>query len=59
MNSEMLDQAALEKIHAEITKMMAETAKLNRETMLYPVVVTASVMLGIAAVFTVALKFFV
>ncbi len=39
-----------EKTQAEIAKLMAETAKLNRETLLYPIVVTATLTLALVGV---------
>jgi len=38
-----------DKINAEITKLLAETAKINRENVYYPLVVGASVTLAIIA----------
>jgi len=38
-----------DKINAEITKLLAETAKINRENVYYPLVVGASVTLVIVA----------
>ena len=40
----------IEKIHAEISNLMAQTTKLNRESMLYPMVVTATFTLAMVAV---------
>lgn len=36
--------------NARIAKLMAETAKLNRETLFYPIIVTATVILALAAI---------
>lgn len=44
------DAFEIEKIRAEIGKLMAETAKINRETQWYPAVVAASATLAIVAV---------
>jgi len=38
-----------DKINAEITKLLAETAKINRENVYYPLVVGASITLVIVA----------
>lgn len=43
------------KIEAEIAKLMAETAKLNKETFWYPLVVSSGI---IAAVATIVKVFF-
>lgn len=47
----------LEKIHTEIAKLMAETAKINRETMWYPVAIATGLIGAVAAVTTVIIKF--
>ena len=39
-----------EKIQAEIAKLIAETAKINRENVFYPSIVGATVTLAIVAV---------
>lgn len=39
-----------DKIQAEIAKLIAETAKINRENIFYPVIVTATATLAIVAV---------
>lgn len=38
------------KIEAEIAKLMAETAKLNKETFWYPVVVAGGIIAAVAAI---------
>lgn len=48
--------AELEKIHAEIAKLMAETTKINRETMWYPIVVATGLIGAVATITTVLLK---
>jgi len=53
MESQMT-QAELEKIHVEISKLIAETAKINAEARWYPFVAIAGLF---AAAFAVA-KFF-
>ncbi|MET3601109.1 hypothetical protein [Martelella mangrovi] len=45
-----MDQAQLTKINAEIAKLMAETAKINRENLFYPVIVTATATLSLVAI---------
>lgn len=40
----------LEKIHAEIVKLMAETNKINSENKYYPVVITATATLALVAI---------
>ncbi|EKC2495572.1 hypothetical protein VQZ12_004535 [Salmonella enterica] len=45
-----------EKIHAEIAKLMAETAKINRETMWYPIIVATGLVGTVATITTVLLK---
>ena len=45
----------LEKIHAEIQKLMAETSKINRENVYYPLIVGASVTLAIVGLVKVFL----
>ncbi|GLO70331.1 hypothetical protein MACH17_18480 [Phaeobacter inhibens] len=47
MSGEDLEKAETQ---ARIAKLMAETAKINRETVLYPLVVGASITLAIVAV---------
>lgn len=44
-----MDQAQLAKIHAEIGKLIAESAKINAEARWYPVVVGTGGILGIVA----------
>lgn len=39
-----------EKIQAEIAKLIAETSKINRENVYYPVIVTATATLALVAV---------
>lgn len=39
-----------EKLRAEIAKLMADTAKVNKETKWYEIVITVSVTLAIVAV---------
>ncbi len=38
------------KLEAEIAKLMAETAKLNKETFWYPVVVASGIIATVAAI---------
>jgi hypothetical protein len=48
-----LQPVEIEKIHAEIAKLIAETGKLNRESRWYPVVVASGLLgagAGIAAI---------
>ena len=47
METERMTQAELEKIHAEISKLMAETAKINQEGFWYPMVVSGGLVMGI------------
>lgn len=44
-----MEKAELEHIRAQIAKLMAETAKLNRETLLYPVIVTTGAVIAVAS----------
>ena len=39
-----------DKIQAEISKLIAETSKINRENVFYPVIVTATATLALVAV---------
>ncbi len=50
--------AELEKIHAEIAKLMAETAKINRGTMWYPLAVATGLIGAVATVTTLIIKLF-
>ena len=45
-----MEELQRNKISAEISKLMAETAKINRENVYYPLVVGASVTLAIVAI---------
>jgi len=45
-----VDELGKDRISAEISKLMAETAKINRENVYYPLVVGASVTLAIVAI---------
>ncbi|HGM7713163.1 hypothetical protein I5T97_17300 [Serratia marcescens] len=47
----------LEKFHTEIAKLMAETAKINRETMWYPVAIATGLIGAVATVTTIIIKF--
>ena len=47
----------IEKIRAEISKMIAETSKINRENAFYPFIVGATVTLVMVAVVKVFLWF--
>ncbi|OCA52652.1 hypothetical protein [Photorhabdus namnaonensis] len=49
--------AELEKIHAEIAKLMAETTKINREAAWYPIIVASSLIGAVATITTLLLKF--
>ncbi|MGV8001608.1 hypothetical protein QPK14_05515 [Photorhabdus temperata subsp. temperata] len=49
--------AELEKIHAEIAKLMAETTKINREAIWYPIVVASCLIGAVAAITTLLFKF--
>ena len=40
----------IEKMRAEISKLMAETSKINRENQLYPLIVGAGATLAVVAV---------
>lgn len=42
-------QLADDKMRAEIAKLIAETAKINRENLYYPVIVTASATAALIA----------
>ncbi|MGY0399820.1 MAG: hypothetical protein ACWIPH_07775 [Ostreibacterium sp.] len=44
------EELEVEKIRAEISKMMAETTKINKESVYYPLVVGSGVTLAIVAV---------
>lgn len=55
-NTEM-KQAELEKIHAEIAKLIAETGKINRESRWYPVVVASGLLGAGAGLATLIIKF--
>lgn len=50
MNSKLMKQYESEKIQAEIAKLMAETVKISRESVLLPFTVGAAVTLVIVAV---------
>lgn len=47
-----------EKIAAEIAKLMAETAKLNKETFWYPLVMAVGLIGGIATATVAIVKLF-
>ncbi|WP_192903150.1 hypothetical protein [Photorhabdus khanii] len=49
--------AELEKIHAEIVKLMAKTTKINREAIWYPIVVASCLIGAVATITTLLLKF--
>ncbi|WP_445495233.1 hypothetical protein [Photorhabdus sp. SF281] len=57
MSTHEMTTAELEKIHAEIAKLMAETAKINRKAMWYPIVVASGLVGAVAAITTLLLKF--
>ncbi len=44
------EQTNHDKIQAEIAKLLAETAKINRENLFYPIIVTATATLAIVAI---------
>lgn len=51
LNMTQQEQAlADDKMRAEIAKLMAETAKINRETLFYPMIVASTATLAIVAV---------
>ena len=52
-----LTDIEIEKIHAQITNLMAETANLNRDTKLMPFKITAAVIGVVVALGYVILKF--
>ncbi|EJX5937184.1 hypothetical protein OEC89_002783 [Salmonella enterica] len=56
MSTHEMTTAELEKIHAEIAKLMAETATINRETMWYPIVVATGLIGAVATITTMLLK---
>lgn len=56
MSTHEMTTAELEEIHAEIAKLMAETSKINRETMWYPIVVASGLIGAVATITTVLLK---
>ncbi|OAT15685.1 hypothetical protein M977_04691 [Buttiauxella gaviniae ATCC 51604] len=45
-----MNAAELEKIHTEIARLMAQTSKINRETIWYPVVLAAGLIGTVAIV---------
>ena len=53
MNTESESDPALikEKIDAEILKILAETSQINRQTMWYPVVITAGLIGAAGTIF--------
>lgn len=51
-----MNNAQAEKIHAEIAKLMAETAKINKETLFYPIVVSSALVSAVAAVTAIIIK---
>lgn len=55
MNKEMT-AAELEKIHAEIAKLMAETSKINKEAMWYPIVIASGLVGAVATITTLILR---
>lgn len=57
MSTNDMTTAELEKIHAEIAKLMAETNKLNREAHWYPIVVASGLIGAVATITTVLIKF--
>ncbi|MGL9750802.1 MAG: hypothetical protein ACR5LC_04785 [Symbiopectobacterium sp.] len=56
MSTNEMTTHELEKIHAEIAKLMAKTAKINRETMWYPVAVATGLIGAVATVTTLIIK---
>ncbi|WP_157975329.1 hypothetical protein [Photorhabdus sp. CRCIA-P01] len=57
MSTNKMTTAELEKIHAEIAKLIAETTKINRESMWYPIVVASGLIGAVATITTLLLKF--
>jgi hypothetical protein len=51
-----MEQVEIEKIHAQISEMMARTEKISKETTYYHFVVGASVTLAIVAVVKIFLS---
>lgn len=48
--TDKMNQANLKKVDAEIAKLLAETSKINRENVYYPLVVGSGITLAIVAV---------
>ena len=44
------EQSDHEKVNAEIAKLIAETAKINRESQWYPVIISSTATLAIVAI---------
>ena len=53
-----MKEAELEQIRAQIGKLMAETAKIQKEAQWYPVVVAGGIIGGTAALVGVLIKIF-
>lgn len=52
-----LHDVEIEKIRAEISKLMAETSKINKETIWYPIAVSASLVAAVAGITAIIIKF--
>ncbi|ENH0809548.1 hypothetical protein ABVZ06_004470 [Escherichia coli] len=50
--------AEIEKIHTEITRLMAQTSEISRETMWYPVLVATGLIGAVATVTTILINLF-
>lgn len=48
--------AELKNIHTEIARLMAQTSRINRETMWYPVMVATALIGTVATVTTILIK---
>ncbi|QND86368.1 Uncharacterized protein ChrSV_4142 [Chromobacterium vaccinii] len=51
-----MTQAELEEIHARIAKLMAETAKLNKETFWHPVAIATGILVAATALAATLIK---
>lgn len=56
MKVKAVTQAELEEIHARIAKLMAETAKLNKETFWHPVAIATGILVAATALAATLIK---
>lgn len=57
MSNVNMTEVQIEKIHAEIAKLMAETAKINKESFWYPVFISTGLIGAVATITALVIKF--